>query len=236
LKFSGPIILDSGGYQNAHRDPVKVLEIQSIFRPDFVIHMDVVGDSKRTIRNARITREHENCFSFTIYYAIQGQNIIEYKKCAEKLLKIGCKRFALGNLAYQAYLRRLKEIMEVIFAVKKVTRNNPIHLLGVSNPKLILQLKNLITSFDSSTGVRNATRLREVFAFDGNQIKYFRKFNNRPGEFHCDCPICKIFDIFENEYNYPKGTGDRRKIRFSRAIHNTYIIWKVVNMKNETNT
>jgi len=226
LKYDGPIMLDSGGYQNKHRKPLEVLEFQSKFRPNLVIHMDALGDYKKTLRNALITKEHESSFNFKIYYAIQGLTLQQYKKCAERLLKIGCENFALGNLAYLSYLRRITDIYERVLLVKKTIRNRPLHILGVSNPELIINLRGIIDSFDSSTGVRNATRLREIFLWDGKRIQYIRKPKERPSDFSCDCPICEKFDIFKNEYEYPRGTGQRRRIRFSRAIHNTFILWK----------
>lgn len=232
LKFNGPIILDSGGYQNKTRNPIEVLEFQSNFGPDFVVHMDVIGNYKKTVKNASITKNYEDCFDFKVFYAIQGQTLNQYIKCATKLLEMGCERFALGNLAYLSYLRRVEEIKRKILAVKEIIGNRPLHILGVSNPKLILALKGLITSFDSSTGIRNATRLREIFAWDGKQIRYFKKLDTKPKEFYCDCSVCKVFDIFENEYDYPRGTGERRKIRFSRAIHNTYVLWKAVHSED----
>ncbi|MEM2741927.1 MAG: hypothetical protein QXD95_07250 [Nitrososphaeria archaeon] len=232
LKFKGPVILDSGGYQNKHRNPINVLELQSIFKPDFVIHMDVLGDYKQTIKNALLTKAYEECFDFKIYYVIQGRNISEFTKCANILVKNGCLRFAIGNLSHLSYLRRNEMIREIVSAIKRIIGDRPLHLLGVSNPKLILELKGLITSFDSSTGIRNATRLREVFELKNNEIIYFRKIDKRPREFTCNCPICQVFNVFENEYKYPKGTGERRKIRFARAIHNTYVIWKAINSNN----
>lgn len=232
LKYDGVIMLDSGGYQNKNRDPVEVLELQSKFGPDYVVHMDALGNYKKTIRNALITRHHEESFGFKIYYAIQGRTLTEYTKCTKKLLEMGCERFAVGNLAHLAYLRRIEEIERIVLAIKKIIKDKYLHLLGISNPRLILRLKNFISSFDSSTGVRNATRLREVFTWDGNQMGYFRKLDKKPNGFNCDCPICRTFDIFENEYNYPRGTGERRKIRFSRAIHNTFILWKAINSRN----
>jgi len=228
LKFDGPIMLDSGGYQNKHRDPFTVLELQSTFKPNFVMHMDVMGNWKKTVRNALIAKEFEKCFDFEIYYVIQGRDVADYKKCANMLIKLGCERLALGNLSFLSYLRKLDKLKEIILSIRDVVGDRPVHLLGVSNPKLILELRGLINSFDSSTGIRNSTRLREIFNLFDGKIIYYRKMNKKPREFQCDCPICQVVDIFENEYKYPKGTGERRRIRFSRAIHNTYIIWKSI--------
>lgn len=223
LRYKGMIMLDSGGYQKKDRNPVDVLELQSKFRPDSVVHMDVVGNIKKTVRNAAITREHEESFDFDIYYVIQGNTLSEYVWCARSLRKLCCKRFALGNLSRLSFLHKVRPIQKIIPLIKREIGNNPLHLLGISDPRLIYDFKHIISSFDSATGIRNATRLREVFFARGDTLIYYKKPSKRPKEFFCSCPVCSTSNVFEDEYQYPLGIGVRRRIRFLRAIHNTYV-------------
>jgi tRNA-guanine family transglycosylase len=225
LRYKGTIMLDSGGFQKKDRDPVDVLELQSKFRPDSVVHMDVAGDMKKTVRNAIITRRHEESFDFDIYYVIQGNTLTEYLQCVRSLKKLGCKRFALGNLSRLSFLHRIRPIQKIIPLIKREIGNASLHLLGISDPRLISNFRCIISSFDSATAIRNATRLREVFFARDDILIYYKKPSKRPKEFFCNCPVCLIFDVFEDEYQYPAGVGLRRRIRFLRAIHNTYV-WK----------
>jgi len=226
LRYRGPIMLDSGGYQTRDRHPLDVLDLQARFKPDFAIHMDVLGNVKKTIRYAKLTKQYEDSVDFKIHYVIQGKTVADYIKCARALTHFGCERFALGNLSRLSFLRKVDLIYQVIPAVKRIVGNCDIHLLGVSDPGLISSFRNIITSFDSATGIRNATTLREVFFLSGDTLIYFKKPSRRPPEFRCRCPVCKVFDVFENEYGYPKGTGQRRRVRFLRAVHNTYV-WRL---------
>jgi tRNA-guanine family transglycosylase len=230
LRYKGPIMLDSGGYQKKERNPLEVLEFQAKFKPDFVTHMDVIGNVKKTVKNAEMVKQYEGSYDFKIYYVIQGRNVGDYIKCARMLLKLKCERFAIGNLARLSFLHKIGPIERVISSIRKEIGDKPLHLLGISDPKLVSNFGNIISSFDSATGIRNAVRLREVFSIVGNALIYYKKPTKRPTEFLCTCPVCKIFDVFENEYNYPKGNGERRRIRFLRAIHNTYIWWQATHM------
>lgn len=230
LKFNGPIMLDSGGFQMQDNEPNKVLELQARFRPNYVVHMDIVGNWKKTVRNAKKTKEMEDSFDFSIYYVVQGRNLFEYKKCAEKLLRLKCEKFAIGNLFKLAMTHKKNEILTRVITVGQIIKNRPFHLLGLSRPDLLSQLGFHFDSFDSASAIRNATKgQQEIFMWDEKKrkMKYFYSslYKYRPNELKCSCPVCKIFDVFENEYKLPRGTGERRRVRFLRAIHNTYNVW-----------
>jgi tRNA-guanine family transglycosylase len=219
-----PIFLDSGAYNRDIRKPTEVLEVQAKYKPDYVCHMDVVGDWRKTFKNAKITKEYEHSYDFKIYYVIQGRTISEYLRCLQGMLKIGCERFAIGNLALLSKNRIMDVILARVIAIKEIIKEKPLHLLGVSSLDLISRISKYVDSFDSSTSIRNSTRQSGVFVLDGNKVRCIR--GKKPLFFECKCPVCKNFDVFTNEYQYPKGTGERRYVRFLRAIHNAFILKK----------
>ena len=221
-----PIFLDSGAYNNDIRSPRHVLETQANYKPNYVCHMDVMGNWRKTLRNAKITKDYESSYDFKIYYVIQGRTISDYLRCLEGMLKIGCQRFAIGNLALLSKNRMRDPILGRVIAIKEMMKNKPLHILGISSVDLIIDISRYIDSFDSSTSIRNATRQSGVFILNNGKVVCVR--GKKPSNFVCECPVCRSFDVFTDEYRLPKGTGERRYVRFLRAIHNAYVLKKAL--------
>lgn len=224
LNYSGPVVIDSGGFQGTDDSPEKVLELQNTFSPDVVIQKDTVGDSDQTILDAERTYESADKYDFEVWYVIQGSSVEEYLQCATRLKEIGCERYCLGNLAGRSFLGKTEEVSEIVETVADIVDGDRLHLLGVSNPGILQQISNNIDSFDSSSAIRNATMLREVYEWRNNGIEYHKKCDSPPEEFRCTCPVCDEFDVFTNEFNLEKYTGARRRVRQMRAIHNGWVI------------
>jgi len=158
---------------------------------------------------------------------IQGNSIEEYLKCVKELLRLKCERFAIGNLARLSARKRVNEVIEIVSCVRKFIGQNPLHVLGVSNVKILEKIKPYITSFDSSSAIQLATMRKAVLEFCNGVVKDIRGWNKRPVNFKCECNVCKNFNVFQDEHSLPLGTGERRVTRYLRAIHNAYVIWKV---------
>lgn len=224
LDYSGPVVIDSGGFQGTGEPPEKVLELQSKFSPDIVIQKDTVGDAAQTVSDAERTYELAAKYDFEVWYVVQGSSVEEYLDCATQLKEIGCEQFCLGNLVGRSFLRKTDEVSEIVEAVADVVNGKRLHLLGVSNPGILQQISERIDSFDSSSAIRNATMLREVYEWKDGGIEYHEKCDSRPERYNCRCPVCDKFDVFTNEFNLEKYTGSRRRVRQMRAVHNAWVI------------
>jgi tRNA-guanine family transglycosylase len=190
--------------------------------------MDSMGDWKTTVKYAKVTKEFEECYKFKIFYVIQGNILSDYLKCTKKLLELGCERFAIGNLARLSERKRVDDVINIVSSIRSLVGQKPLHILGVSNLKILERIKPYITSFDSSSAIQLATMRKAVLELKNEVVKDIRDWKKRPTDFNCECNVCKNFDIFQDEHTLPVGTGERRVIRYLRAIHNAYVIWKAV--------
>jgi tRNA-guanine family transglycosylase len=240
FKVKTEFFLDSGAFQNffykrvrecGEMKPEEVFEFQLKLGATKVCHLDVFGDVKKTVENAKIYKELEGGKT-EVYYVIQGNGISDYLKCLKELVKIGCERFALGNL-YN--FRRRYGSFAVVNLIKKVReriKNNELHLLGVGDLNILLKVKNFITSFDTTYPIRSATLGKTILYWNQKQILKLKP-GLVPRKWNCECPVCTRFNIFLDEYNLQKGDFSRTLVRHLRAIHNAYVFKKVLSNNND---
>jgi len=107
------------------------------------IILDVLGDKNETIKSAKIGWEfYQNLdCDFTLIGVTQGNNVNEYVKCYEKLLKIGYEEIAIGglltkheNTARYASSNR-DNISSTVKKIRSEWPDNRCFTLGVYNPK-----------------------------------------------------------------------------------------------------
>jgi CDGSH-type Zn-finger protein len=107
------------------------------------IILDVLGDKKKTIKSAKEGWDvySSDNYDFTLIGVTQGNNVKEYVKCYEMLLKIGYEEIAIGglltkheNTARYASSNR-QEISQIVKKIRSEWPDMRCFTLGVYNPK-----------------------------------------------------------------------------------------------------
>jgi tRNA-guanine family transglycosylase len=247
LKFKGPVFLDSGAIQFLKRQEIppfsqlENLEYQAQFKPTYASHLDfpvpihikIPPDEvqKRillTIKNAKIAKKYESCFNFKIVYVVQGRTLKDYVKASKEMATLKAEYYGVGSLVG----RSAKDIIRICNIVRQhLPENAKLHAFGVTKLDAIRQLRGVVDSFDSSSGIMWGIKGVKNRSPDGGGILDWRLKPHPVGKiaFNCSCPVCRRFStlLWENVRNLSYRTGSRRWIRYLRAIHNTFTIWKV---------
>jgi len=225
IRFSGSIIGDSGAHSYRAMDdpPFSCNELLEFYQRggfDYGMTLDMVASPwvrkgglaiEELDRRLRITVENaerclevkaKNAYTFKLIGVIQGWDVKSYRRCAQKLLKLGFTYLAIAGQ------RNVALVKDIILAIKKeavrLNRTVQLHVLGTGNPKILdFYVSQGIASFDSSTWLRKAwlSEKHNYFVVEGYRYTAYRATRVGLGEFdveklcwstkvHCECPFC----------------------------------------------
>jgi hypothetical protein len=110
---------------------------------------------KITLSNAEKFLEihGKNNLSFIPIGVAQGYDIDTYKKSFQALIEMGYDYIGIGSLVQH----ESEFILDVLKAIRPISKNVKVHLFGVLRPKFLNEFKKLgVTSFDSASFFRKA--------------------------------------------------------------------------------
>ncbi|MEM2505995.1 MAG: tRNA-guanine transglycosylase [Nitrososphaeria archaeon] len=208
------LFMDSGGYQLMTKrfnvNPSEVTEILRYqeesganvaatldfpFRPNETSLWEGWRRIEITLKYAKIALENRKNSSTKLYAVIPGWDYLSIKKSAEILSRYDFDGFAMGapepsnfGMSSSTYLLKFGQM---IYAVKKVIGDKPLHVFGISNIPSIYVLSTVgVSSFDSLRYMHSA-KFREYILPNGlvahvGKIQKGRHLSELP----CTCPVC----------------------------------------------
>lgn len=208
------LFMDSGGYQlmtkHFHIRPSEVTEILKYqeenkadiavtldfpFRPNETSLWEGWRRTEITIKYAIIAFENHKIPRTKLYAVVPGWDYLSMKKSAEILNRYEFDGFAMGapepsnyGMSSSTYLLKLGQM---IYGIKKIINDKPLHVFGISNLPSIYVLASLgVSSFDSLRYLHSA-KFREYILPNG-LITYVGKTKKgrHLSELPCTCPIC----------------------------------------------
>jgi tRNA-guanine family transglycosylase len=216
LKMSNDVklFMDSGGYQlmtkHFYLIPSEVTELLRYqeengadiaatldfpFRPNETSLWEGWRRIEITLKYAKMALEKHRSSSTKLYAVVPGWDYLSIKKSAEILSRYEFDGFAMGapepsnfGMSSSTYLLKLGQM---IFAIKSVIGDKPLHVFGISNIPAIYVLSALgVSSFDSLRYMHSA-KFREYILPNGliahvGKIQKGRRLSDLP----CTCPIC----------------------------------------------
>lgn len=214
------LFVDSGGYQLMTKrfniTPSEVIEILKYqeenraniastldfpFRPDETSLWEGWRRIEITLKYAKIALENHKQNSPTKLYAvIPGWDYLSIKKSAEILSRYEFDGFAIGapepsnfRMSSSTYLLKLGQM---IYAIKNIIGDKPLHVFGISNMPSIYALSALaVSSFDSLKYLHSA-KFRDYILPNGRVAHVGKIQKGRHlSELPCSCPICINVDV-----------------------------------------
>ncbi len=159
---------------------------------------------------------------------VQGHDSATLGYCARELMSMGYRQFGIGSLARVSDSNDVKQRVAAVFN----TVQRPLHLFGISSPKILCQLdSSWVGSVDSSRPAK-AAAYNELFYSDP-----FRRYGIKTRDgirrsklpvgrclsdpLKCVCPVCM------SDPRAITRIGKRRHIQ-SRAVHNYFHLRKTI--------
>lgn len=232
--FKGPIMTDSGAYQELHygyidADPIEILEYQKKIKSDIAVILDkptpsgatkdeALSSVKITINRAIQAIEYIRDTNQLWVLPIQGAPYIEALKIAvekslDPILYNTYSIYAIGSPTKLLERYDYKTIVKVVAYTKQyLPPDKPVHLFGAGHPMIIPFMVALgIDLFDSASYILYARDERLILS---NGTARLDDVEYLP----CSCPICSKYTVKElKELPYK----DRIKLI---ALHNLYAI------------
>ena len=234
MKFKGPIVTDSGGYQileygRVDITPEEIVVFQENIGSDIAVILDVPTGGyasyeeakwtvEETIRRAIISLKYMKRDKTLWVFPVQGGkylDLLEYH--ARKALELPYDIVSIGSPTQILEKYDYATIVHMIATVKKVLPPSiPVHLFGAGHPMFIPFAVALgVDTFDSASYILYAKDERLIFPHGTMRLKEL-------SEIPCSCPICSKFtpqELMEMEKS--------ERIRHI-AIHNLYAIMQEI--------
>ncbi len=240
IKFDGPIMTDSGGYQvliygNIDVDHITMAKFQSMIGSDIAVPLDkptgfnlprskaeqyvelTLKAAEDTIKMAR--EEAKGIDSNTIWAApIQGGehlDLVEYSSM--KLLAMGYEFFALGSPTELMESYEFHILAKMIVSARRVIPlSKPLHLFGAGHPLTIpLAVALGCDTFDSASYM--------LYAKDGRYMLVNGTCNIKDLDYlPCNCHVCSRYTAKELR------ELDKHELMLNIALHNLYTIKREV--------
>jgi hypothetical protein len=134
--------------------------------------------------------------SYTPMGPIHGQSLKERVKSARTLVDLGYQHFAVGGVA--AIASRKSMVLEIVQAIKEVTGDAHLHVLGLSSPGFIRRFRDLgVDSCDGSSHFYHAFKGTYLTTHPVHPTRYERWTALKPGKVGpplpgCNCRACLI--------------------------------------------
>ena len=205
LAYQGPIMTDSGAYQQHVYGDVKtsneeIVRYQASIGSDLVTMLDVfsephhsrleaatgVDETLRRAAEAASIREELGKDAFALVGAVQGGvHPEERTRCAVELSKLGVDVAAIGGVVPLMESYRFRDLVQVIVASRQgLSPRLPVHLFGAGHPMLFALAALLgCDLFDSASYVKYARAGRMMFV-DGTRHASELAYRT------CECRSC----------------------------------------------
>lgn len=213
------LFMDSGGYQLMTKhfsakpnDIMNILRYQERngadiaatldfpFRPEQTSLWEGWRRIQITIKYAITALQNREKFSMKLYAVIHGWDPLSTKKVAELLDKYDFDGYALGAPEPENYgmsmPNYLLKLTQMIYGVKEIIGEKPLHVFGISNFAAIYLFAALgVSSFDSLKYL-HAAKFRNYILPNGWIAHIGRSAKSRKlSELPCSCPICSEVDL-----------------------------------------
>jgi 7-cyano-7-deazaguanine tRNA-ribosyltransferase len=227
IDFDGPIMTDSGTFQNyvygdVHLDPIEIVQFQRDIGSDIGTILDVFGTPGQTKETSeqgvqetieRAAKSIPYKGEMLLACPVQGSVYPELREhCARKLSALSADFFPIGGGVPLMENQRYSDLARCILAAKQgLDPSKPVHLFGAGHP-LVFSLAVALGCdfFDSSAYAKYANDGRMIFQW-GTE-----KFEDLP-ELPCSCPIC-------SKYTKAELTElDAKERTLQIALHNLYV-------------
>jgi 7-cyano-7-deazaguanine tRNA-ribosyltransferase len=225
--FDGPIMTDSGTFQNyvygdVKVDPQEIVKFQASIGTDVGTTLDVFSEPGftrqqaedaviTTVKRAAESVNHKG--SMLLAGTVQGGVYLDLReKCAKDLSALDLDVHPIGGVVPLLESYRYGEISDIIIASKKgLDPSRPVHLFGAGHP-MMFPLATLLgcDMFDSSSYAKYAREGRLMYPTG-------TKFLNDLHDLACDCPACNKTSVADLKAMEP---ADRMK---RLAEHNLFI-------------
>jgi len=237
LEFSGPIMMDSGGFMfrgtdELPIDQLSILDFQRKASPDIAIILDHALDLERphtnltrldtTFKNARIALENRGELELMPVIHLSKPSIV--RKFIKKYEKMGnFITYGIGNFRpFPLKFNRWKRMLNMIIKIRRELKDKYLHCFGVGSALTMYMLACVnIDSMDSSSWVKKAGFGKIQLPGQGETFVQKRKGRKKCryvdwDSYHCNCPICKNCDSLELKIKLESS-------KTQRALHNAYV-------------
>ena len=251
LGFDGPVMTDSGTFQDfvygdVKVDPDEIVKFQAAIGSDIGTILDIFSEPgftleqtekavDETVRRARTASPLRG--EMLLAGTVQGGTYPELRqRCASELSALDIQVHPIGGVVPLLESYRFADIANIIVASKKgLNPSRPVHLFGAGHP-MVFPLAVLLgcDMFDSASYAKYAREERMMFP---TGTKFLRDLHDLP----CHCPACSrtsVKDLLERpreertkmiaEHNLNVCLGELRNVR--SAIHENSI-WELVEMR-----
>lgn len=227
LDFPGPIMTDSGTFQNyvygdVTLDPVEIVQFQRDIGSDIGTILDIFGTPdqtkeeatqgmKETIRRAEISIPHKG--EMLLACPVQGSVYPDLREqCARAVSSLEGDFFPIGGVVPLMENQWYADLVRCILAAKRgLNPSKPVHLFGAGHPVVFsLAVALGCDFFDSSAYAKYAADGRMIFPWGT------AKFEDL-SELPCCCPVCSRHSVSDLK-DLPEK---ERTIQL--ASHNLYI-------------
>ncbi len=251
LNFDGPIMTDSGTFQqhvygDVKVDPVEIVRFQKSIGSDIGTILDVFSEPdftrpdaeeavNETLRRARASVEERG--EMLLAGTVQGGIFEDLReRCARELSDLDFSIHPIGGVVPLLESYRYKDIVDIVIASKKgLNPSRPVHLFGAGHP-MLFPLAALLgcDMFDSASYAKYAREERMLFPTGTRSITDLH-------ELACECPVCSQTSLEElksmpkemrtkhlAEHNLRVCISEIGRVR--NAIHEGSI-WELVEMR-----
>ena len=251
LGFDGPVMTDSGTFQDfvygdVKVDPDEIVKFQSAIGSDIGTILDIFSEPgftreqtekavDETVRRAKSAAPLRG--EMLLAGTVQGGTYSDLRqRCATELSDLDLQVHPIGGVVPLLENYRFADIANVIVASKKgLNPSRPVHLFGAGHP-MVFPLAVLLgcDMFDSASYAKYAREERMMFP---TGTKFLRDLH----DLTCHCPACSrtsVKDLLERpreertkmiaEHNLNVCLGELRNVR--NAIHENSI-WELVEMR-----
>ena len=251
LGFDGPIMTDSGTFQNyvygdVEVDPVEIVEFQSGIGSDIGTILDVFSEpdfteqqaataAEETVSRGRDSVAHKG--DMLLAGPVQGGIFPELReKCAKDLSELDFDLHPIGGVVPIMEGYRYSTLVDVVMASKRgLDPSRPVHLFGAGHPMMFpLAVLMGCDMFDSASYAKYAREERIMYP---TGTRFLRDLH----DLACSCPACSKTSVEElmsmekpertrrlAEHNLHVSLRELKKVK--NAIHEGSI-WEMVEMR-----
>ena len=232
LGFDGPVMTDSGTFQDhvygdVKVDPSEIVKFQAAIGSDIGTILDVFSEPEftkdqavkavdETLRRAKLSIEFKN--DMILAGTVQGGVFPDVReRCARELSSLDFGVHPIGGVVPLLENYDFTQLAEIIIASKKgLNPSRPVHLFGAGHP-MIFPLAVLLgcDMFDSASYAKYAREERLMYS---TGTRFLRDLH----DLACHCPACSSTSIEELKRATPRERT--KKI----AEHNLFVLLREI--------
>ncbi|MBN1280404.1 MAG: tRNA guanosine(15) transglycosylase TgtA [Candidatus Thermoplasmatota archaeon] len=227
LDFSGPIMTDSGTFQNyvygdVTVDPLDIVRFQRDIGSDIGTILDIFGTPGQTMTDAeasvnetvaRAAHSVPEKGPMSLACPVQGSVYPHLREqCARRLSALAADFFPIGGVVPLMENQRYADLVRCILAAKRgLDPSKPVHLFGCGHPMIFpLAVALGCDFFDSSAYAKYANDGRMMFPWGTEKLDGL-------SELPCCCPICSTYTAKELH------NLEAKEQIVQLALHNLYV-------------